>query len=219
MSRLIIIEGIDGSGKTTLANELRNTLNEKYKLSALFLSKKSVDASTPFQQAFMKNIRRSIWQNAVVDPVNEIDEETWLYLHMLWYHMLESFVIKNKFYKYDYLIMDGWYYKFLARHIVNNKIDIETSEQMLSKLINGDVVFLLNAPSDICLKRKNGVKLSECGVHKNNIKDSMGDSFCKYQDEVFDAYKSLKQKHGFIDIDSSGTIEESIKQMVKELGI
>ncbi|MDR1298982.1 MAG: hypothetical protein LBJ84_01875, partial [Oscillospiraceae bacterium] len=45
MAKLVIVEGIDGSGKTTLAKILCDVLN-----NSIFLNKKSTDATTTFQK-------------------------------------------------------------------------------------------------------------------------------------------------------------------------
>lgn len=215
MSRLIILEGIDGSGKTTLAKALCDKLSTQN--MALFLDKKSIEASTAFQKRFMSQIRSILWELKKTDPINEIDEETWLYLHMLWYHMLQEYVIKHQMILYDYIVMDGWYFKFLARHIANDKIAPELAYSLFSRLIQGNLVVLLNVPPEICIKRKEKIKPSECGIHRDTIKDSMKKSFCNYQQKVFDAYRILSGKYHFTNIDASGTIEKSLEQVIKAI--
>lgn len=210
MSRLIVIEGIDGSGKTTLAEKLCEKLD-----NAIFLNKKSVDASTEFQKEFMVSVRHTLWENRKDAPINEIDEESWLYLHLLWYHMLQENVIKPYKEKYDYIVMDGWYFKFLARHIVNDKMEVEYAHSLMSRLVQGDIVMLLNIPPELCYERKNDIRLSECGIHKQSNIEDQRDSFCSYQQEVYDAYLSLGKCYNFVNIDATNSIEKIVQQMVE----
>lgn len=210
MSRLIVIEGIDGSGKTTLAEKLCERLD-----NAVFLNKKSVDASTEFQNQFMVSIRKVLWENDKDAPINEIEEESWLYLHLLWYHMLQENVIKRYMNQYENIVMDGWYFKFLARHIVNDKMDAEYAYTLMSRLVQGDIVMLLNISPEQCYERKNGVRLSECGIHKCSSINNPRDSFCSYQQEVYDTYKILGNRFNFIDIDATNPVEEIVQQMVE----
>ncbi|CUX55204.1 thymidylate kinase [Clostridium sp. C105KSO15] len=202
MSKLIIIEGIDGSGKTTIAQELSRTLKGR----SIYLDKKSIDASTPFQRSFMSKIKQILWESSLEDPISEIDEEAWLYLHILWYHLVQENVLKPKIDQYDYIIMDGWYYKFLARHIVNKKIDVSLAKELSLRLVSGDMVFLLEVDPEVCYERKKSVKPSECGAHMDKDADCTKNSFYKYQELVHNAYLLLDVEKKLIRIKAHDTV-------------
>lgn len=212
LSKLIVFEGIDGSGKTTLAKKLSGYYGD----NAIFLSKKSIAASTDFQVKFMSEIRSILWERKPNEEISEIDEESWLYLHSLWYHMLQEFVIKFKLQQYEYVIMDGWYYKFLARHIVNNKMDTSVAEFITGRLLKPDNIFLLSILPEICLERKGYVKASECGIHKDKLNLSK-QSFIDYQTDVYNAYLKILKNDNMKIIDSSGCVEDIIHQIVMEV--
>lgn len=214
MSKLIIIEGIDGSGKTTLAKHLKDCLGEK----AYFLSKKSMEANTDFQKQFMSEIKPILWERKPTEPISEIDEESWLYLHMLWYHMLQKFVITNKLKNYEYVIMDGWYYKFLARHFVNKKMETSTAELLVKRLLQPDKVFLLNVSPEICFKRKDQIKASECGAHEKGQKTELAiNDFCEYQEKVYAVYVEILSESNLSIIDASQAIENVLDEIIKEV--
>lgn len=215
MGKLIIIEGIDGSGKTTVAQLVASKLGSK----AHFISKKSTETVTNYQKSFMSEVRPILWGRSASEPIHEIDEESWLYLHMLWYHMLQEFVLAPKLQQYDYVIMDGWYHKFLARHIVNEKMNPELGTYLSSQLIQGDKTYLLKVSPEVCFERKGGVKPSECGVHKDANITNLKDSFCQYQNKVYEAYAKLDQDgRKFINIDAEVSIDNVVAELVKELG-
>lgn len=214
MSKLIVIEGIDGSGKTTIAKRLINRLGEK----AYFLSKKSLEANTDFQKQFMSEIKPILWERKANEPISEIDEESWLYLHMLWYHMLQKFVINNKLNTYEYVIMDGWYYKFLARHFVNKKMETSTAEFLVKRLLQPDKVFLLNVSPEVCFYRKDQIKASECGAHEKGQKTELViNDFCEYQEKVYAAYVEILNGSNLSIIDASQTIENVLDEIIKEV--
>lgn len=214
MSKLIVIEGIDGSGKTTVAQLLRNRLGEK----AYFLSKKSMEANIDFQKQFMSEIKPILWERKPTEPISEIDEESWLYLHILWYHMLQKFVINNKIKNYEYVIMDGWYYKFLARHFVNRKMETSTAEFLVKRLLQPDKIFLLNVSPEICFNRKGQIKASECGVHEKGKKTELAiNDFCEYQEKVYAAYIRILNGSELSIIDASQTIENVLDGIIKEV--
>ena len=211
MTKLIIIEGIDGSGKTTLAKELSKRIT-----NSIFLSKKTIDANTEFQKNFMDMIKFPLWNNKS-NNIDEIDEESWMYLHMLWYHMVQEFVLKRYLKSsLDYIIMDGWYYKFLARHMVNDKMNIELVLSLFSRLFKGDTVIMLDVSPNICYQRKGHPSPSECGIHKHMQKEYDDYvSFCSYQHEVSLALKSLDKYYNFKYIDASQTIDKTIENILK----
>jgi thymidylate kinase len=214
LSKLIVFEGIDGSGKTTLAYHLRDELGE----NAFFLSKKSIEAGTEFQRQFMSEIKPILWERKPNEPISEIDEESWLYLHMLWYHMLQNFVIINKLEEYEYVIMDGWYYKFLARHFVNKKMETSTAKYLVNRLLQPDKIFLLNAPPEICFNRKGIIKASECGAHEKGTKTEWAiNDFCEYQKKVYDAYLEILNGSSMSIIDASQAIDSILDEIIKKV--
>lgn len=204
MTKLIILEGIDGSGKTTIAKEIC-----KNRANTLFLSKKTIEGNTEFQRKFMKLIRTPLWESKS-DSIHDIDEESWLYLHLLWYHMVEVFVLDHYMKsELDYIIMDGWFYKFLARHIVNDKMNPQVALSLFSRVISGDHIIVLDVPANVCYERIGTPSPSECGIHKHSLKVyNEFDCFCKYQNEVFEALKSLEKYYGFKYIDANKPISE-----------
>lgn len=214
MSKLIVIEGIDGSGKTTVAQHLRDYLGEK----ACFLSKKSIEANTNFQKQFMSEIKPILWERKPTEPVSEIDEESWLYLHMLWYHMLQKFVISDKLRNYEYVVMDGWYYKFLARHFVNSKMETTIAEFLVKRLLRPDRIFLLNVSPEICFNRKGQIKASECGAHEKGQRTELAlNDFCEYQEKVYEAYVEILKGSKLSIIDASQAIESVLDEIIKEV--
>ena len=214
MAKLIVFEGIDGSGKTTIAKHLKKMLGA----DACFISKKSTDASTAFQKQFMSEINPILWGRKPNEAIYEIDESTWLYLHMLWYHMLQEYVIRPNLNQYEYVIMDGWFYKFLARHYVNNKKDYNEADYLMKKLLRPDYIFLLNASPKSCYNRKGKIKASECGIHNDKILKKLSIlNFCKYQEEVYSAYLEIFKNSEVSIIDAEQGIDRIIETIMLEV--
>ena len=212
MGKLIVLEGIDGAGKTTIANRLALKLSENY--DAVFLDKKSIDCSSNYVRKFMENIKKSLWQSKINDPVEKIDEETWLYLHVLWYRLMQEHVIKEKLGKHDYVILDGWIYKFWARHYCNGDFDFEYSENILKRLRQADRVFLLDVSPEESYVRKKEIKRSELGAHGMIEGKDKKEQFINYQEKMRGEYLKFADEYSFEIIQAQDSIENIINQIL-----
>lgn len=212
--KLIVLEGIDGSGKTTIAKLLAKSLPG----DTIFIEKKCIYAQTDFQAKFMSQVKPIIWERKAQEPLDEIDEETWLYLHMCWYHMVEAYILRPKLQQHDFVVMDGWYYKFLARHIVNDKMEIEVANFLTKRLVLADYIFFLDVPPQVCYRRKMDTKPSECGIHMHGkeIKSVEG-LFVDYQSRVRSAYKKILNNRNTHILDANCAPEVLIRHMMKEI--
>ena len=214
MAKLIVLEGIDGSGKTTVAKQLKKRLGNE----ACFISKKSIDANTIFQKQFMTEINPILWGRKADEAIHEIDEETWLYLHILWYHMLQEYVVVPKLKEYKYVVMDGWFYKFLARHYVNNKMEYDVADYLTKRLLTPDHIFLLNASPELCYNRKTNIKTSECGIHEDKSSTEVSFlRFCKYQDKVYAAYLKIFENFKVTIINAEQEINSIVRTVMLEV--
>lgn len=220
MGKFIVIEGIDGSGKTTISNHVSEKLNDNgYK--TIFVNKKNTDICDEYIKKFMGNIRKSLWENSPTDPVGEVPEKAWLFLHSLWYTMMEEKVINKLIDDYQFVIMDGWYYKFLARHLTNGEFDFELSYSIINTLRKGDYTFLLDIKPEECFKRRDDFKPSELGAHEIKQKENGGTAFNKfvrYQNMVRNQYLRFGKEYGFNVIDTNNKdIDEVSKEIVNKI--
>ena len=220
MGKFVVIEGIDGSGKTTIAHNISDLLNEKG-CKSIFINKKNTDICDDYIKKFMGNIRKSLWENLPTDPVGEVPEKAWLFLHSLWYTMMEEKVIKPLIEEYDYVIMDGWYYKFLARHLTNGEFNFDLSYSIIDTLTSGDYIYLLDIEPEECFKRRSDYKPSELGAHevgKEDKGESNLDKFVRYQSMVRSRFIDFGKKYGFVVVDTNNKgIEEVSEEIVNNI--
>ena len=210
--KFIVIEGIDGSGKTTIANLLCDKLNQKFK--AIDVSKKSIEADSQYVKQFMKNIKKSLWESSSTDPVSQIDEESWLYLHILWYHLLQKQIIEKKLMDYNYVVTDGWFYKFWARHLTNMlNGDTDFSKGLIQRLMSGDERILLDVSPQECFRRKQNVKPSEMGIHGVVSGKTNYEKFVSYQSNVQQKYYEIADEYNFRRIDASPPPEKIVDKL------
>lgn len=120
--KFIILEGIDGSGKTTIAEMLTDRLQQEGK-GANFLNKKYSDYPEGFLREFTKKIGDALWTPTHGAPVTDVTDFGWYYLHATWYSVLANNALRNSLEEFEYTIMDGWYYKILARFLAKDKYE------------------------------------------------------------------------------------------------
>ena len=194
VGKLVCIEGIDASGKSKVAEQLCQELNYKG-CQAVVLNKKDLDFSTEYITKFMANIKKSMWESKKDDPVQQISERAWLYLHAFWYEVVENDRLNLMMKSYDYVIIDGWFYKFLARHFVNVGKKEKYPISIFEKYKKGDFIYLLDIEPSICWGRRKEFKLSEMGAHAGMQQESCFESYVGYQNLVRKEYLNMAQEN------------------------
>ena len=106
----IILEGIDGSGKTTLAQQVANQ-----RPNTIYVSRKSISKENDFKATQQHKLFDLMWpdENGALEKTLPINY--WIYLQCTWYTLLSELIISPLLQKGYDVITDGWYYKFWAK--------------------------------------------------------------------------------------------------------
>lgn len=199
---LIVIEGTDGSGKSTQVNLLSNYIKRK-----CF----GVTVSEWKTSRLISNVI-----NDAKDR-NALNTTTYSLLYAADYtDRLENEIIpalKSGF----VVLMDRYTYTAYVRDSVRGH-DINWIKGLYSFAPKPDLVFYLNVPPDILIKRliaKNGVlDYFEAGRDIGLSMDTYN-SFEIYQKRCLEEYKKLKKEYGFIELDGTKSVEE-IHNLIKK---
>ncbi len=156
--KLICITGPDGSGKSTLINELKNQLEGAAVTSIWDIMREpSLRNVVPFKLpqevdnylSSLHNTSRSLF---------------------LMHCLAESLAI-TKTKKPRYILSDGYWYKYYATEIAHG-----TAKEELDKLVSvfeePDLVFYIDANETLTLERKENFSNYECGFVKERNKQS-----------------------------------------------
>ena len=200
---LIVIEGTDGSGKSTQLELLKKYLQD---------------------QSY--GVMVSEWKTSrliadVIDDAkdrNLLNATTYSLLYAADFaDRLENQIIpalKSGF----VVLLDRYYYTALARDVVRGQ-NIEWVKNLYEYAPEPDLVFYLDMPVDVLLKRiigTTGLDFYESGRDVGFSTDFYN-SFEIYQNKCLEQYEKMKKRYGFISIDGTKTIPEIHKIMSGEV--
>lgn len=205
MGKLINLEGIDGSGKTTLAQMIAERLKCE-NISCKFIDKKFSDYSDIDIRMYAETIKKLIWYKED-DPRKFVTDQGWLYLHGLWYSILYENYIKKC--EEEILVIDGWFYKIYARFLLKDNYDGELLNQVLKSVEKCDEVYFLNVKPETCFGRRKKFSYKEVGGYDFEVSDYKSD-YIRYQTRVFEKMKMLVQKENWIDIKAENASKEEL---------
>lgn len=189
---LIVIEGTDGSGKSTQLELLKKYLQE---------------------QSY--GVMVSEWKTSrliadVIDDAKErnlLNATTYSLLYAADFaDRLENQIIpalKSGF----IVLLDRYYYTALARDVVRGQ-NIDWVNNLYDYAPEPDLVFYLDMPIDVLLKRiigTTGLDFYESGKDIGFSTDFYK-SFEIYQNKCLEQYEKMKQEYGFISIDGTKSI-------------
>jgi|ECHhosMinimDraft_1075155.scaffolds.fasta_scaffold00334_9 dTMP kinase len=128
--KLVAIEGIDGSGKTTLARSLKSSLESKVRVEI---------TSEPFNEGVIRMIESSGWEDPVYLTLLFAADRA---LHLKWIHSLNV----------DLVITDRYLFSSMAYQTAMG-VDLEWIKAVNSKFPMPDLTILLDIPLSVARSR------------------------------------------------------------------
>ena len=200
---LIVIEGTDGSGKSTQLNLLKKAIQDK-----------------------SYGVMVSEWKTSrliadVIDDAKErnlLNATTYSLLYAADFaDRLENQIIPAL--KSGFIVpLDRYFYTALARDVVRGQ-NIEWVKNLYEYAPEPDLVFYLDMPVDVLLKRiigTTGLNYYESGRDVGFSTDFYK-SFEIYQNKCLEQYNEMKSEYNFISIDGTKPVGEIHKIMNDEV--
>jgi len=170
--RYIAIEGIDGSGKTTIANLLYSKLSEKYNKITLM--------KEPYDNDLSKKIK---------EIISKEHEKNLDYGYLLALLFTADRSIKNidlkKYLNSDYIIIsDRSIYSTFSYQILYEGIDIEWLKCVSKYIIRPDITFILDVDPRIAVERINSRNKNITSYENTEFLKKVRENFLKLK-EIF----------------------------------
>jgi len=197
--RYIAIEGIDGSGKTTIANLLYNELSKKYNKIILIKEPYDNDLSKKIKEIILKEHEKNLDYGYLLALLFTADRS------------IKNIDLK-KYLNIDYIVIsDRSIYSTFSYQILYEGMDIEWLKCVSKYIIRPDITFILDVDPKIAVERIN--------LRSKNITSYENIEFLRKVRENFLKLREIFPNDNIIYINGEEKPEEILEKILKLLEI
>jgi len=211
--RLICFEGLDGAGKTTIAKSTTKNLISRG-IEAQLVKRKDPNCPSEDMTKHMLLLKELIWEYRDL-PLQKLGDYHALYNMASWFSAIDSCKIKPLLNSGITVVVDNWYYKFLARFIRKNTISAEHLKQCFSHLTIPDLIIYLDVNPEVAAERKNNFNKGETGFF-DDFGEPSRDNFIIYQKLVKNNLNELAQQNDWFTISVDSKTPEQVAIFILE---
>jgi thymidylate kinase len=186
-ARLVAVEGIDGSGKTTVARRLVRALADAGDDAVLVSRETVADGLDDYRASHLRAIRGLIWDYPHEARTSELGFAHWRHLLAAWFAAVDHTVVEPALERGAYVVADSWYFKFVARFAV--AVGLPQALDAFAEISEPDIVLWLDTPPEVCLRRRPELRSTESGEWTGEGDGAEG--FLSYQSAVRGTYRRL----------------------------
>ena len=198
--KLIIVEGIDGSGKSTQLALLSQWLRSK----RFVVSFSEWNSSSIVRDTTRQGKRKQMFTPTTFSLTHATDFADRLERHIL--PMLEAGAV---------VCADRYAYTAFARDVARG-VRPAWVRNLYRMAVRPDLAFYFRVPLKVALERILGgraaLKFYEAGMDLN-LSPDIEDNFALFQERILREYDSMAEEMGFHVIDATGTIQEQQRQV------
>jgi dTMP kinase len=207
--RLIVVEGIDGSGKSTQLSLLSQWLRSR----GVAVAFSPWNSSPLVKETTKRGKKKEMFTPLTFSLIHATDFADRMERYIL--PLLKAGAI---------VCADRYAYTAFARDVVRG-VGRNYVRNLYRFAIRPNLAFYFRVPLDVALGRilggRNAIKYYEAGMDLG-LSRNIEESFRLFQGQILSEYDSMVEEMGFHVIDATGSIEQQQKQMreivVRELG-
>ncbi|KER04099.1 hypothetical protein LGZ99_08755 [Photorhabdus temperata] len=183
----VSIEGVDGSGKSTLFNRLKSHCLEYQYDKVIFIDKKNPEFKHKYIASHMANIGDVLWRYDANSPMWLLGDEHWFSLLSSWFSVIDHCIVKPNLAKGNTIVVNNWITKYIARFNLKPNFDIGAFNKSIQHLSRPDKIIFLDIDITNAALRKGKFESSESGLMDGRSSITM-DGFIQYQNLVSNSY-------------------------------
>lgn len=199
--RFYCFEGIDGSGKSSVARGVCARLRA-LGTDAVLVARKDPGCPEPRLEPRLRLLHELIWGYGDL-PIERLGDHHALYNVASWFAAIDRIKIRPLLAAGQTVVIDNWYYKFLARMALKPQLDPRHAADCFRHLRRPDGVFYLRLPPHVAAARKESFNRGESGSF-DGFGPPTKDSFVRYQEQVAAVLERMAAEAGWNAIDTAG---------------
>lgn len=213
----VCLEGIDGAGKTTLAAKLARQLTAAGR-DVVIVRKGALNSDHPEFAARLSAIGRGHWRAALDEQTIALGELAWILYNASFYAALDSALITPALQRGQWVVIDGWFYKFALRAAHLGKRSVDHVLSLFGEIRQPDRTFLLDVPPEVAAARLGEFTENEVGNRSGSIPDRSG-AFVAFQSQIGGQLRELSRQRQWTVISDVEDPCALAERLIRLLGI
>lgn len=191
--RFIAVEGIDGSGKSSVAAELARDLTASGASAVLVDRHTAPGLAAGYPGSHLRSLAALIWEYPVSAHTSRLGFGHWSHLLAAWFHAVDHLVVRPALAEGAYVVADSWCHKFVARFALT--VDLPRAQAVFAGVSVPERVLWLDVPPEVCMRRRTQLRATERGEWQGL--DTADDGYLAYQAGVRSMYRALATAGGW----------------------
>lgn len=144
-----------------------------------------------------------MWPKNDIDIGHLLPLQYWISVQAIWYTLKSKYIEEHELNRNISILLDGWYYKFLAKCKVDKTLDIRNVEYYFEHIIKPDIVILTIIDDfEKYWELQTNLKPSKLGVHQGfSSRDKV--AFMQYQFTIQENLVKYGKKNNWIILHSN----------------